>query len=105
MGSAMSARDRRVSRPYLHPSPESGFLSRQQVSERYGFSISFLANVPRTSLWYHKVGHKIFYEPKDVDAFIRGQGCIQGGDTALLVKVRGRPRKLALEATSNRAAL
>lgn len=106
MGSIMSACGRRISRPYLHPSPESGFLSRQQVSERYGFSISFLANLPRSALWYHKVGHKIFYEPKDVDAFIRGQGCIQtGGGTIATSKGRGRPRKPAVETGSIRAAV
>lgn len=88
----------KVHRAHLHPSPESGFLSRQQVSERYGFSISYLANLPRSVLWYHKVGQKTFYEPKDVDAYIRGQGRGSHAESGPTRRRRGRPRKRPLEA-------
>jgi len=99
----MSEASRRLSRAHLHPSPESGFLSRQQVSERYGFSVSYLANLPRSALWYHKVGAKVFYEAKDVEAFIRGQGQMSPPDHALSAKPRGRPRKLPIAVSSGRA--
>lgn len=99
----MSAQDRRASRAHLHPSPDSGFLSRQQVSEIFGFSVSYLAQLPRTELWYHKVGNKVFYEHQHVVAYIRGN---REPASAVLSAPkspasRGRPRKPALKSAAN----
>ena len=90
---------RAPSRAHFHPSPESGFLSRQQVSEFFGFSVSYLAQLPRTELWYHKVGNKVFYERDHVVAYIRGQRNAEATSPSspMVPARRGRPRKPALK--------
>lgn len=94
----------RQSRANRQPSPDSGFLSRQQVSERYGFSVSYLAALPRVVLWYHKVGNKTFYEAKDVDAFIRNQGRGCQLEASPPQARRGRPAKRPLRDASTAAS-
>lgn len=91
----LSPKPQRVTRAYIQPSPESGFLSRRQVSREYGFSVSYLASLPRTDLWFHKVGNKVFYERQDVVAFIRGQK--HESLAAEPLSRRGRPPKPILK--------
>lgn len=75
------------------PAESSGFMSRRQVSEQFGFSLSYIAHLPLGTLPHYKVGGKVLYERTEVVAFIKGQRPNTGGNPAATKCRRGRPSK------------
>lgn len=71
---ATSAFDTTESKRVFHqPKPESGFMSRRQVAEEFGFSVGYLNLLPTTELPFYKRGGKVFYERTAVIAWIKGE--------------------------------
>lgn len=79
-----------------HPSRTSGFMSRAQVADEFGFSVSFLNHLPTSELPYFKRGSKVFYEREAVIRYIKGEVSPPSEPSATSGS-RGRPRKPALE--------
>ena len=79
-----------------HPHPASGFMSRRQVAEEFGFSIGYLNLLPKSELPFFKRGSKVFYERATVIAWIKGQ-ISAPGDLAQKTKSRGKPKKPVLK--------
>lgn len=84
------------------PSETSGFMSRRQVSEQFGFSLSYLAHLPLDALPHYKVGGKVLYERTEVVAFIKGQRPVIGKPTPTNRR-RGRPSKPVIAERGQRA--
>lgn len=71
---ATSAFDTTETKRVFHqPRPESGFMSRRQVAEEFGFSVGYLNLLPSTELPFYKRGGKVFYERATVIAWIKGE--------------------------------
>jgi|GEM_PF-5465880 len=66
----VSSENKRV---FHQPKPESGFMSRRQVAEEFGFSIGYLNLLPQSELPFFKRGGKVFYERSTVVAWIKGE--------------------------------
>jgi hypothetical protein len=80
-----------ASRKVFHqPRPDSGFMSRRQVAEEFGFSIGFLNTLPKSELPFHKRGGKIFYERETVVAWIRGETSPPPAPPSVSTGKRGR---------------
>lgn len=62
-----------MGRPHLQPKPSSGFMSRRQVCEEFGFSESFLDHIPRNVLPRYEFGGKLFLDRQEVIAAIKGR--------------------------------
>jgi len=79
------------------PKPESGYMSRRQVAEMFGISVSMLNSLPKSSLPFYKVGRKVLYRRQEVEAWIEGRNS-QSTTTVVLGLNRrpGRPAKKAL---------
>lgn len=60
-------------RIFHQPKRESGFMSRRQVAEEFGFSIGYLNLLPSSELPFFKRGGKVFYERATVIAWIKGE--------------------------------
>lgn len=60
-------------RIFHQPHPASGFMSRRQVAEEFGFSVGYLNLLPREELPFFKRGGKVFYERVTVIAWIKGE--------------------------------
>lgn len=60
-------------RVFHQPKRESGFMSRRQVAEEFGFSIGYLNLLPQSELPFFKRGGKVFYERATVVAWIKGE--------------------------------
>lgn len=60
-------------RVFHQPKRESGFMSRRQVAEEFGFSIGYLNLLPQSELPFFKRGGKVFYERTTVIAWIKGE--------------------------------
>lgn len=60
-------------RVFHQPRPESGFMSRRQVAEEFGFSVGYLNLLSREELPFFKRGGKVFYERATVIAWIKGE--------------------------------
>lgn len=90
-------------RRHHHPNPNSGFMSRAQVAAEFGFSISFLNQLPTSELPFFKRGSKVFYERETVVRYIKGELSPPPEPTPASAS-RGRPRKpvIATAATSAR---
>lgn len=87
---------------YYQPKPSSGFMSRAQVSEEFGFSVSFLNQLPPDELPCYMRGRKAFYIREEVIAWMKA-GRVQGGSREPVQAVRlsrGRPRKPALSSAA-----
>ncbi len=72
---------------YRHPKPSSGFMSRAQISDEFGFSKSFIAHLPSSTLSKYGIGSKILYDREEVIA------AIKSGRFSAPTGKRGRPRK------------
>jgi len=75
---------------YRHPKPSSGFMSRAQVCEEFGFSQSFVAHLPTSILPKYSIGSKTLYDREEVIA------AIKSGRFSAPTGKRGRPKKPAL---------
>lgn len=60
-------------RVFHQPHPASGFMSRRQVAEEFGFSVGYLNLLSRDELPFFKRGGKVFYERATVIAWIKGE--------------------------------
>ncbi len=79
------------------PRRESGFMSRRQVAEEFGFSVGFLNVLPQTELPFFKRGGKVFYERATVIAWIKGETPDTAPeDTDPPARSKGRPSKPVL---------
>lgn len=81
-------------RVFHQPKPESGFMSRRQVAEEFGFSIGYLNLLSQNELPFFKRGGKVFYERVTVVAWIKGEVATPlSGRSSKTQSRRGRKRK------------
>ncbi|WP_155804433.1 helix-turn-helix domain-containing protein [Magnetospirillum fulvum] len=78
------------------PHPDLGFLSRQQLAELTGISVSFFDHLPAGELPYFKRGGRAFYERAAVVAWIKGHAP-QQTEPLPVARKKGRPSKPVIQ--------
>ncbi|WP_096700022.1 helix-turn-helix domain-containing protein [Magnetospirillum sp. 15-1] len=91
-------------RTFHEPRRESGFMSRRQVAEEFGFSVGYLNQLSASELPFHKIGSKVLYERDAVVAWIRGVRQQPSAAPTMAARRRGRPPKPVIDSQTGGAA-